>query len=92
MKFVNEFWLILFREYISPKLFAVWADLRGEYAGIWSEGGRRNTCSKVVGFCRAAGKDFQQSFPLPAGQSGLSWISLMTSNLRSKATNMNRGR
>ncbi len=24
MKFGNEFWLILFREYISPKLFAVW--------------------------------------------------------------------
>ncbi len=23
MKFGNEFWLILFREYISPKLFAV---------------------------------------------------------------------
>jgi hypothetical protein len=23
MKFWNEFWLILFREYISPKLFAV---------------------------------------------------------------------
>ncbi len=24
MKFGNEFWLIFFREYISPKLFAVW--------------------------------------------------------------------
>ncbi len=24
MKFRNKFWLILFREYISPKLFAVW--------------------------------------------------------------------
>jgi hypothetical protein len=24
MKFGNEFWLILFREYISPNLFAVW--------------------------------------------------------------------
>jgi hypothetical protein len=26
MKFGNEFWLILFREYISPKLFAVGGD------------------------------------------------------------------
>ncbi len=25
MKFGNEFWLILFREYIVPKLFAVYA-------------------------------------------------------------------
>jgi hypothetical protein len=24
MKFGNQFWLILFREYINPKLFAVW--------------------------------------------------------------------
>jgi hypothetical protein len=24
MKYGSEFWLILFREYISPKLFAVW--------------------------------------------------------------------
>jgi hypothetical protein len=32
MKFGNEVWLILFREYISPKLFAVHcADVRSPY-------------------------------------------------------------
>jgi hypothetical protein len=36
MKFGNEFWLILFREYISPKIFAVWAGgpVRQPYAGV----------------------------------------------------------
>jgi hypothetical protein len=33
MKFGNEFWLILFREYIIRKLFAVWGDLRGSMQG-----------------------------------------------------------
>ena len=28
MKFGNEFWLILFREYISPNLFAVYKEIR----------------------------------------------------------------
>jgi hypothetical protein len=32
MKFGNEFWLILVREYISPKLFAVYEE--GEREGV----------------------------------------------------------
>ena len=32
-----------------------WGDVRGAHAGIRSEDGRRNTCSEVVGFCRAFG-------------------------------------
>jgi hypothetical protein len=31
MKFGNEFWLILFREYISPKLFAVHVKAEGPH-------------------------------------------------------------
>jgi hypothetical protein len=31
MKFGNEFWLILFQEYISPNLFAVWAGIITTY-------------------------------------------------------------
>jgi hypothetical protein len=30
MKFGKESWLVLFREYIIPKLFAVWAMAEGE--------------------------------------------------------------
>jgi hypothetical protein len=37
MKFGNEFWQILFREYITPKLFAVLRESVGEReSGGWS--------------------------------------------------------
>jgi hypothetical protein len=38
MKFGKEFWLILFREYISPNLFAVWTEKAGQeidHATCW---------------------------------------------------------
>jgi hypothetical protein len=47
MKFGNEFWLILFREYISPNLFAV----RG---GWWGEG-VKTTEKKYIGISKLGG-------------------------------------
>ena len=38
MKFGNEFWLILIREYIIPKLFAVW----GQFGKCHPGWGREN--------------------------------------------------
>jgi hypothetical protein len=39
MKFRNEFWLILFWEYISPNLFAVWDSGRvGWWVGAYLSG------------------------------------------------------
>jgi hypothetical protein len=35
MKFGNEFWLILFQEYINPKLFAVWVASIGIDWFVW---------------------------------------------------------
>jgi hypothetical protein len=43
MKFGNEFWLILFREYISPKLFAVCA----LYGNVHSRG-VGNSCTPAL--------------------------------------------
>ncbi len=34
MKLGNEFWLILFREYISPKLFAVYSNAKFVLASL----------------------------------------------------------
>ncbi len=38
MKFGNEFWLILFREYISPNLFAVWGGVGNVGGGGGGQG------------------------------------------------------
>jgi hypothetical protein len=54
MKFGNDFWLILFREYISPKLFAVCPLLvvaktfaTYQYLAMSLEGGRDGRGTKV---------------------------------------------
>ncbi len=48
MKFGNEFWLILFWEYISPNLFAVWA-ARAIAGRIWTVEGSTGTAARRVG-------------------------------------------
>jgi hypothetical protein len=53
MKFGNEFWLILFREYIIPKLFAVHslykggADRGSAQPGIQFQRGNMPRCLKL---------------------------------------------
>ncbi len=54
MKFGNEFWLILFREYISPKLFAVW-ELTGLYTYFYQY---QFTNASVPGYLSASSLEY----------------------------------
>jgi hypothetical protein len=48
MKFGNEFWLILFQEYINPKLFAVLGQLYGFESRHLSKTYKTGEISKAV--------------------------------------------